>query len=138
MVCVIMYEVLVPIDSSKSRGAKQAETVIRLPNSAEEVQVTLLHVFADKDRAEETSPRQITGGKAAQSSLQDAGVAVEYMSRVGDPATEILTVADEIDADHLVLGGRKRSPLGSLLFGSVTQEVVLDADLPVTITGGEK
>ena len=133
-----MYQVLIPVDGSASRGGAQAETVIALPNAADNVQGTLLHVFDDEDRAETTSPQQLSGGREAANRLRDAGVTVEQLSRVGDPAAEILATADEIDADLIVLGGRKRSPLGSLLFGSVTQAVILDAERPVTITGGEK
>lgn len=133
-----MYQVLMPVDSSESRGRAQAETVIGLPDSANEIRVTLLYVFEDKDWAESTSVTQITGGREASDRLQEAGVTVNKMTRDGDPAREILAAADELDADNLILGGRKRSPGRALLFGSVTQEVMLDADRPVTITGGEK
>lgn len=132
-----MYQILMPVDGSTSRGGSQAETVIALPDSANQIRVTLLHVFDDKDREETTSAVQMKGGNEANKRLQEAGVTVNQMTRTGDPATEILAAANEIDADHLVLGGRKRSPRRSLLFGSVTQEVMLDADRPVTITGGE-
>lgn len=50
---------------------------------------------------------------------------------VGYPAQEILAYADRADADYVVLGGRKRSPVGKALLGSVAQEVVLEADRPV-------
>jgi nucleotide-binding universal stress UspA family protein len=102
------------------------------------VEVTLLYAFEDGDRGGETAPRQIPGGGVAYDRLQEAGIAVEHVSRVGDPAAAILDVAEEVDADHIVLGGRKRSPARSLLFGSVTQAVLLDADRPVSVTGGEK
>jgi nucleotide-binding universal stress UspA family protein len=74
----------------------------------------------------------------AQDSLRTSGVRVETATRWGDPAEQILQAADEIDADMIVLGGRKRSPLGSLLFGSVSQAVTLDATRPVVITGGSE
>ncbi|SFR42840.1 universal stress protein [Halogeometricum limi] len=130
-----MFEVLMPIDGNEERGYAQAEAVAALPAAAE-ITVTLLHVFSDRDRAETTNPRQINGGRAAYERLTEAEIGVEELVRVGDPATEILAAAKELNVDAVVLGGRKRSPLGSLLFGSVTQEVVLDADRPVTITGG--
>ena len=133
-----MYHVLMPIDSSEPRGTVQAETVEALPNASEAVTVTLLYAFDDEDREAETAPRQIPGGRVAYDRLQEARIPVEQVSRVGDPATTILEVAKETDADHIVLGGRKRSPARSLLFGSVTQAVLLDADRPVSVTGGEK
>lgn len=51
---------------------------------------------------------------------------------VGDPATEILEKATQLDARYVVIGGRKRTPVGKALFGSVTQSVLLNADRPVT------
>lgn len=50
---------------------------------------------------------------------------------VGTPAEKIVEYADENDAEYIVIGGRKRSPTGKVLFGSVTQEVLLSADQPV-------
>lgn len=130
-----MYSVLLPVDTAESRASAQAATVIDLPNAAERVEATLLHVFDDADRAEETSPLQTRAGKLAHDQLQDAGVSVEAMARHGDPAAEILAAAEEVDADMILMGGRKRSPLGSVLFGSVSQEVTLDATRPVVVTG---
>jgi len=66
----------------------------------------------------------------------EAGVSVTTRSEGGDPAEIIVQVAREIDADLIVMGGRKRSSLGSLLFGSVSQAVILDTIRPVMMTGG--
>ena len=57
--------------------------------------------------------------------------AVETLGRVGEPTEEILAVAGERDARYVVIGGRRRSPVGKALFGSTTQEVLLEADRPV-------
>lgn len=58
-------------------------------------------------------------------------------ARVGDPATEIVKVAETVDARFVVVGGRKRSPTGKAVFGSVSQSVILNSDRPVvTITRG--
>lgn len=56
---------------------------------------------------------------------------VESRGRVGDPATEIIAEADEIEPRYLVIGGRRRSPVGKALFGSITQEILLETRCPV-------
>ncbi|WP_345782540.1 universal stress protein [Halostagnicola sp. A-GB9-2] len=55
----------------------------------------------------------------------------EAHGRHGNPAEEIIEFANETDAHYIVIGGRKRSPVGKALFGSVTQSVLLDATQPV-------
>ncbi len=57
------------------------------------------------------------------------------MESSGDPATEIVSYAGEIEADLISLAGRKRSPAGKAIFGSVSQAVFLNADRPVLLTG---
>ena len=53
--------------------------------------------------------------------------------RVGTPAEEIIDAADRYEPRYLVLGGRKRSPVGKALFGSITQSVLLQVETP-TVT----
>jgi nucleotide-binding universal stress UspA family protein len=48
-----------------------------------------------------------------------------------DAAATLLEIAREIDADLLVLGIRRRSPVGKLVLGSVSQDVILGAECPV-------
>jgi nucleotide-binding universal stress UspA family protein len=126
------YRILLPIDESERRSTAQAEAVAALPGAAEAT-VTLLHVFD-----EETADAAVTDLKSAAAVddvLSAAGVSFDPLATTGDPAEAIRRVADEVDADCIVLGGRKRSGLGSLLFGSVTRSVTLATDRPVTVTG---
>lgn len=60
----------------------------------------------------------------------DGGM-VQPIGRLGDPDEEILSQARDVDPRFLVIGGRKRSPTGKALFGSVTQKVILNAECPV-------
>lgn len=59
----------------------------------------------------------------------DHGVTVE--GEVGDPAELVLARAKRLDARYVVIGGRKRTPVGKALFGSLTQAILLHADRPV-------
>lgn len=47
------------------------------------------------------------------------------------PADEILAAAKDVDAGMIVIGLRRRSPVGKLLLGSSSQQVLLEADCPV-------
>ncbi len=67
----------------------------------------------------------------ATETIEETDVDAEPVGLVGDPATEIVAYADREDASYLVVSGRKRSPVGKALFGSVTQEVLLEATCPV-------
>ncbi|WP_198667901.1 universal stress protein [Saliphagus sp. LR7] len=132
---VDMYHVLVPIDTNEDRALSQARAAAALHREGSDIQATLLHVFDDRDRAETTSVTQLEVGNRVAEYLSDQGVSVHTESRYGDPASEIVEAADELNADNIILGGRKRSKLGSLIFGSVSQTVTLEANHPVTITG---
>jgi nucleotide-binding universal stress UspA family protein len=63
----------------------------------------------------------------------DAGVPLEVRQtpHAGDLADEVLRVADGLDALFIVIGLRRRSPVGKLLMGSAAQRILLDATRPV-------
>jgi nucleotide-binding universal stress UspA family protein len=65
--------------------------------------------------------------------LADAGVEhlVVHGMRGKDASEEILAVAQEHRADLIVIGLRRRTPVGKLLMGSTAQRVLLDALCPV-------
>jgi nucleotide-binding universal stress UspA family protein len=48
-----------------------------------------------------------------------------------EPADQVVDVADDLDAELIVIGMRRRSPVGKLLLGSNAQRVLLDASCPV-------
>ena len=50
-----------------------------------------------------------------------------------DLGDALLRLVDAIGADLLVIGARRRSPVGKALLGSVTQTVILEANLPVLV-----
>ena len=65
--------------------------------------------------------------------LSARGIDVEGLefARGNDPSTDILEVARERSADLIVVGLRRRSPVGKLLLGSNAQSILLSADCAV-------
>jgi nucleotide-binding universal stress UspA family protein len=67
-------------------------------------------------------------------SLPPKGVArISAEPSFGDPAQEIMTVAQDRQADLIVVGSRGHGRLAGLLLGSVTQKVVSLAHCPVVV-----
>jgi len=61
----------------------------------------------------------------------DPGVPFEHRMVTGDPAGEIVAVAQSEKVDLIVLGTHGRTGLGRLLMGSVAEAVVRRASCPV-------
>jgi nucleotide-binding universal stress UspA family protein len=56
---------------------------------------------------------------------------VRELVRGTEPAEDLIAVAEEVSADVIVIGLRRRSPVGKLILGSNAQRVLLDAPCPV-------
>lgn len=133
-----MYQVLAPVDDNVERGLSQARFVENLPRANEEVETTLTHVLQTEgsDLPEPmATPSRVRAVREVRDYLQDAGISTEIREADVPPADGILELADAIDADLIAMGGRKRSPAGKVLFGSVTQSVLLNTDRAVAVTG---
>lgn len=48
-----------------------------------------------------------------------------------DPVDDLVGIAEEERADLIVIGLRRRSPVGKLIMGSNSQKILLEADCPV-------
>ncbi|MDZ5811904.1 universal stress protein [Halorubrum sp. AD140] len=115
------------------------------PTGAE---VVLTHVFTDEEfdgvrsqlgvdeTSEGSTPDAVAGRhtttRALAKALDEAGVAYSVRGAVGKHADEVVAAAEAVEADRVVVGGRRRSPTGKAVFGSVAQDVILSAPCPVT------
>lgn len=137
-----MFRVVLPVDSEDDRALRAAEIVNTLPKASESVQVTILNVQENLNVSDEggsvNSEDWFDENDLPQSAINvreylgNEGITVDVRREHADPADAIIDVATEIDADRIIMSGRKRSPTGKVLFGSVTQSVLLDSDIPVT------
>jgi nucleotide-binding universal stress UspA family protein len=86
--------------------------------------------------------REFSGEDSAESEEQLGDVAetlekegidheVRQLVRGLDPAEDLIHVAEEVGAEIIVIGLRRRSPVGKLILGSNAQRVLLDAPCPV-------
>lgn len=143
-----MHTFLLPIDENASRAERAANTVIDFPGGAEEKRVILLNVSEptkqpwlqefETQRAEGAAePTLPESTNAAYELLEEAGIDVETRLEKGDVTECIIDVADDVDADSIVMSGRQKSATGKVLFGSITQSVLLNVELPVTVLMGE-
>jgi nucleotide-binding universal stress UspA family protein len=74
-----------------------------------------------------------------RSQLESAGVPHDIRQAPDplDPAEELISTAEGTAAEFIVIGLRKRSPVGKLLLGSHAQRVLLDASCPVLAVKAE-
>lgn len=65
--------------------------------------------------------------------LNEVGVEheIRQLVRGMDPADDLIKVATDTDADFIVIGLRRRSPVGKLILGSNAQRILLDSPCPV-------
>jgi nucleotide-binding universal stress UspA family protein len=122
-----MTHVLLAIDEEAERARRQAEAIADLELA--DVTATVLHVFTDN--TEGASISQFGPARRAREVLSAADVDVTLAGTSGEPGAEVLAEAAETGADLVSVAGRSRSPAGKAVFGSVAQEVMLNAKVPV-------
>jgi nucleotide-binding universal stress UspA family protein len=83
----------------------------------------------DKEDAVETEAQL----QEVRDQLSDSGVENEIRQLVRglDPAEDLINVAEDVGADFIVIGLRRRTPVGKLILGSNAQRILLDAPCPV-------
>ena len=128
-----MYKrALIPLD-----GSMVAETIVPFALQIAgplDMEITLLRVVVptsvdDVDRLCIDAQEYLS---AVAAELRAKGVRGDTQVRVGDDAVgEILTGAREVGADLIAMTTHGRGGLGRLLFGSVAEAVLRQAEIPV-------
>ncbi len=144
-----MYHLLVPIDADEDHVRAQLDAIEGLLEAGEAVRADLLYVYEEidspADEAGKAYIREINENiedlqgvpdtvDLAAETLRNVGIETAVHDVSGDPASAIVEVAAEFDVDAVVVGARRRSPIGKVLFGSVAQAVLLESEQPVFVT----
>lgn len=120
-------------------GLGHAEEMLKklkeLP-SIQKAAVTVLHVVPAQTTAEVMTAKWEEGGKILADAIQTLHLDPSQVSailRQGDPKDVVCQVADEIDADLLIMGSRGLKRLQSILSNSVSQYVFQLSSRPMLL-----
>jgi nucleotide-binding universal stress UspA family protein len=82
------------------------------------------------DKASARSDEDLT---ALETKLKESGLEydVRQLVRGFEPAEDLIGIAEDCDAELIVIGLRRRTPVGKLILGSNAQRILLDAPCPV-------
>jgi nucleotide-binding universal stress UspA family protein len=84
-----------------------------------------------------TSPDAEAAGLVDQLAASGLQYEIRIAADAHGSAEELLRIAETTSADFIVIGLRRRSPVGKLLLGSNAQRVLLDAACPVLAVKAE-
>lgn len=92
--------------------------------------VLVLHSAAGKDSKKAAA---VSDRRPLDERLAEAGIDYELRTvpRRDDPADDILAAAETEDIDEVVLGIRRRTPIGKIILGSTSLRVIMEAPCPV-------
>jgi nucleotide-binding universal stress UspA family protein len=82
---------------------------------------------------EDPSKADVQDVERVQELLQSAGIDAEFRQFVRGKSAieEIQALVDTLPVSVLIIGLRKRSPVGKLIMGSVAQDILLSVSCPV-------
>jgi len=108
-----------------AKEASLRQTAMSVLHIAEAVDIDFIEDQKTRLRDEIT---QVLG----EASLHDVEWTLEVATGV-DVAETVLDLVADTDVELLVIGARRRSAVGKLILGSVTQTIILRADVPVLV-----
>jgi nucleotide-binding universal stress UspA family protein len=145
----MMYRILLAVDDNRKTADSLMSSVMNIIDSIETCEIILVHVFRDADVLQRVSIHQLTSGydenefehqiplsvQEIASELDDTPATVEAKFASGDAPTEITRIAEDRNVNNIHIGGKNTSPAGKAIFGSTTQSVIFNTDIPVTVCG---
>jgi nucleotide-binding universal stress UspA family protein len=140
----MIENILIAVENDRDRMVPVVEHAAEIADALS-AKVTLYHVYKPDEFESLLDSRDLDSGdpnelardndmvEAAAELLQDAGVSFKVAAARGDPAEKIVSYVEANEIDHVFVGGRRRSPAGKMILGSVSQTVLLETEVPCTI-----
>lgn len=102
----------------------------------------VVHAVNSQSGGSGTTARAVDRGKEALEAVAEelgdvTTVETHQLIRGNDPAPDVFSVADEVGADELVIGVRKRGQADRLIFGSVAEDILRQSDYPMRVVPRE-
>jgi nucleotide-binding universal stress UspA family protein len=120
-----MIEKILLANSGTGHTEEMLKVLMEIP-SIKPASVTVLHVVPPQVTSEDMTTKWEEGGKLLATAIQSLQLDPNHVNailRQGDPKTIVCEVADEIDADLIIMGSRGLKRLESILENSVSQYV---------------
>ncbi|ERG92814.1 MAG: universal stress protein UspA related nucleotide-binding protein [Haloquadratum walsbyi J07HQW1] len=97
-----------------------------------------VHAINSLYGSDKTGSQEIRDGKEALSVIRSrlgaiATIETHQFVRGNDPDVDILTHAEDVNADELIIGVQKRTPTAKVVFGSTAQSILLQTDRPTAV-----
>jgi nucleotide-binding universal stress UspA family protein len=88
-------------------------------------------ILAEADTPPARSPEVAVHDVCAELGLPEPELEIRRFPEAYEPADDLLAVAEETDAELIVIGLRRRTGVGKLILGGSAQRILLDATCPV-------
>jgi nucleotide-binding universal stress UspA family protein len=130
-----MIEKILLAVSGLGHAEEMLKTLKEVP-SIQSAKVTVLHVVTPQTTSSAMTDKWEEGGKILANAIQTLNLDPSQVSsilRQGDPKDVVCQVADEIDADLIIMGSRGLKRLQSILSNSVSQYVFQLSSRPMLL-----
>lgn len=131
---MMIQKVLVAV-SGLGHAEEMLKTLSELP-AMKQANVTILHVVPAQTSADAMTVKWEEGGKILANAIQYLSLdpsRVSSILRQGEPKDVVCQVADEMDADLIIMGSRGLKRLQSILSNSVSQYVFQLSSRPMLL-----
>ncbi|QKD81953.1 universal stress protein [Thermoleptolyngbya sichuanensis A183] len=130
-----MIEKILLADSGTGHTEEMLKSLMEIP-TVQAATVTVLHVVPPQVTSDEMVAKWEEGGRVLSQAIQNLkldSARVTAVLREGEPKDVVLKVADEVDADLIIMGSRGLKRIQSILENSVSQYVFQLASRPMLL-----